>query len=101
MITIKYINGNNDSEIVMAAERFVRERRDDGNTQYLAYDGPKIKPDGSLEDPARDYVATWCGKETHSNGSLYAHRIYIMNEKGSTVAVYAFTDPDFSLPEAA
>jgi hypothetical protein len=84
MFTIKHI-GPNDTEYLVEARQFLRERRGDGFYQYLAFD-----------IVSSDYTATWCGDERVHNDLAGRQILYVMNEAGATVAVHTFKRPDFS-----
>lgn len=87
MFTIKHIDINGNEGIV-ECESFVRERRDDGFIQYLAY--------GANPLPG-EYRASWCGDEEQRTSALTNRQtLYVMNRFGATVATYRFTCPDFS-----
>lgn len=89
MFTVKHI-GPDGNESMVECHRFVRERRSDGFTQFLAY------PEKPLPG---EYIATWCGDESVRYGPELPgtyQQIYVMNRFGSTVASYSFGQPDFS-----
>lgn len=87
MLTVKHIN-TDGNEYLVECHRFVRERRNDGFTQFLAY-GEKPMPG--------DYIATWCGDEEQRTSTAPNRQgLYVMNQHGSTVASYHFSQPDFS-----
>lgn len=92
MFTIKHIAADGN-ETMFECHQFVRERRSDGFTQFLAYDKNPL--------PC-DYIATWCGDESRSLAGLLENRqtIYVMNRFGATVATYHFAQPDFGGPAA-
>lgn len=81
MFTIKHEDGNGRIQLV-SAKRFSAEVRSDGNTQFLAFN-----------EFGDDYEATWCGIEA---SAITTDVIYVMNDRGSTVAVHRFNRPDFS-----
>lgn len=81
MFTIKHID-NHGVEFLVQAKRFVVERRPDGFMQYLAFD-----------EVRHDYIASWCGD--NRGDSLFDQTIFVMNDKGSTVAVHSFNKPNF------
>lgn len=86
MFTVKHINIDGNENMV-ECHQFVRERRSDGFTQFLAY-GENPMPN--------DYIATWCGDEEQRTSSLENRQtIYVMNRYGATVATYHFRQPDF------
>lgn len=94
MLTIKHI-GPDGTEIIVECDRFVRERRDDGNTQFTArLDGPP-PPEGCVQP----YSASWCGRQLLGGIALDMHTIYVMNRYGKTVETYRFSEPDFSLTQ--
>lgn len=89
MFTVKHINSDGNENMV-ECHQFVRERRSDGFTQFLAY--------GENPLPC-EYIATWCGDEDARGGLLENQQtIYVMNRFGATVATYRFKQPDFSAP---
>lgn len=87
MFTVKHINIDGNENMV-ECHQFVRERRNDGFTQFLAY------PENPMPN---EYVATWCGDEDRHTSTLENRQtIYVMNRFGATVATYNFRQPDFS-----
>lgn len=89
MFTVKHID-KSGNEALFACASFVKERRSDGFSQYLAL------PEGP--DARDNYVATWCGDDgtgPNLTGELMRHAIYVMNRDGATVAVHRFDDARF------
>lgn len=80
MFTIKHEDGEGNTSLVQA-KWFASEKRGDGKTQFLAYN--------EFRD---DYVATWCGD---MNCAPASDALYVMNERGATVAVHRFNRPSF------
>lgn len=80
MLTIKHVHDGR--ELLLEAEYFTSERRDDGNMQFLAFD-----------DTTDNYKQTWCGA---INFAPTDHVIYVMNRHGKTVGTYWFKTPTFS-----
>lgn len=88
MFTVKHIGPQGDENMI-ECHQFVRERRNDGFTQFLAY-GERPMPG--------EYIATWCGDEERHTSSLENRQtIYVMNRFGATVATYNFGQPDFNV----
>lgn len=88
MFTVKHIGPQGDENLVQC-HQFVRERRSDGFTQFMAY--------GENPLPS-DYIATWCGDEEQRTSSLDNRQtIYVMNRFGATVATYHFKQPEFNV----
>ena len=80
MLTIKHVHDGR--EMLLEAEYFVMERRDDGNMQFIAFD-----------ETIEDYKETWCGAV---NCAPTDQVIYVMNRHGKTVSQYWFKAPTFS-----
>ena len=88
MLTIKYVNMKSGQEIVKSAHTVLADRCDDGRRRVLVY---QAEP-GSKNSEQDMYIGEGPVTHTGKRHDRFTAQIYVMNDKGSTVAVYGFEE---------